>query len=501
MCIKTKFEPINKCMIEQFEEFILSDKNFGVIDEPAGTGKTEFIKDCINNYCVPNNVSFDVIAYTGKAASVLRSRISGKGSTIHKFLYEVDYVFDEETEQFKRKNKIKKIKLDILFIDESSMLSTGVTGFKVDGEKTFLLDELIKKLKNDEIKKIIFVGDSMQLPPIEDKVDIEDELDDVETDQTINKFFPDALNPDFMRVHYGLDFYYFNRGFKENFRHIPSNSIFQLSQQLRADLITDKARQKSSPAKWIVNKSKDFVFNEDQVLEWYESKGVESNFVNTRIFTYTNNKAEDWNRKVRNHLGFVADGEIEPIGVNEPLINLVNKSYKGVFNGDTFVVNKIYETHELTSTYSCQHEFCSKVKNRRSEFSLHRADISIFTEDSKVQKKDIYLTSRSIPPNDSNIKRVFNTHLWCDFANRNEELEHRRFNSEEDYKRWDNARDIDSIYSAVIPSYAYATTTHKTQADSFDYGVIDISDEMKDLKWLYTTLTRIKKDFIIFSKD
>jgi hypothetical protein len=172
-----------------------------------------------------------------------------------------------------------------------------------------------------------------------------------------------------------------------------------------------------------------------------------------------------------------------------------------VFNGDTFIVNKIYETHELTSTYSCQHKFCSKVKNRRSEFLLHRADISIFTEDSKVQKKDIYLTSRSIPSNDSNIKRVFNTHLWCDFANRNEELEQRRFNSEEDYKRWDNARDADSIYSAVIPSYAYATTTHKTQADSFDYGVIDISDEMKDLKWLYTTLTRIKKDFIIFRKD
>ena len=58
-----------------------------------------------------------------------------------------------------------------------------------------------------------------------------------------------------------------------------------------------------------------------------------------------------------------------------------------MFNGDTFVVDKIYETHELTSTYSCQHEFCSKVKNRRSEFSLHRADISIFTEDSKVQRK------------------------------------------------------------------------------------------------------------------
>ena len=96
-------------MIEQFEEFILSGKDFGVIDEPAGTGKTEFIKNCINQYCIPSNISFDVIAYPGKAASVLRSRINGKGSTIHKFLYEVDYVFDEDTEKLKRKNKIKKI--------------------------------------------------------------------------------------------------------------------------------------------------------------------------------------------------------------------------------------------------------------------------------------------------------------------------------------------------------------------------------------------------------
>ena len=75
------------------------------------------------------------------------------------------------------------------------------------------------------------------------------------------------------------------------------------------------------------------------------------------------------------------------LGVNEPLINLVNKSYKGVFNGDTFIVDKIYETHELTSTYSCQHEFCSKVKNRRSEFSLHRADISIFSKTVKFKRK------------------------------------------------------------------------------------------------------------------
>ena len=95
-------------MIDQFKEFILSDKDFGVIDEPAGTGKTEFIKNCINQYCIPSNLTFDVIAYTGKAASVLRSRINGKGSTIHKFLYEIEYVFDEESEKLKEGIKLRK---------------------------------------------------------------------------------------------------------------------------------------------------------------------------------------------------------------------------------------------------------------------------------------------------------------------------------------------------------------------------------------------------------
>ena len=206
-----------------------------------------------------------------------------------------------------------------------------------------MLDELINKLKIGEIKKIIFVGDSMQLPPIEDKVDIEDEQDE-ETEQTINKFFPDALNPDFMRVHYDLEFYYFSRGFEQNFRHDPTNKILQLSQQLRTDLITDKAKQKSAPSKWIEKKSQQFVYDESSALEWFQSKGSESNFANIRIFTYTNNKAEEWNRKIRKQLGYVTDGEIEPITINEPLINLVNKPYCGVFNGDSFIVDKIHES-------------------------------------------------------------------------------------------------------------------------------------------------------------
>ena len=36
--------------------------------------------------------------------------------------------------------------------------------------------------------------------------------------------------------------------------------------------------------------------------------------------------------------------------------------------------------------------------------------------------------------------------------------------------------------------------------DNFEYVVIDLEDEQKNLKWLYTALTRSNKDFILYAK-
>ena len=58
----------------------------------------------------------------------------------------------------------------------------------------------------------------------------------------------------------------------------------------------------------------------------------------------------------------------------------------------------------------------------------------------------------------------------------------------------------DEIYATGIACYAYASTVHKTQGDSFEYVVIDLEDEDKNLKWLYTALTRTNKDFILYGK-
>ena len=268
----------------------------------------------------------------------------------------------------------------------------------------------------------------------------------------------------------------------------------QLSQQLRTDLITDKAKQKSAPSKWIEKKSQQFVYDESSALEWFQSKGSESNFANIRIFTYTNNKAEEWNRKIRKQLGYVTDGEIEPITINEPLINLVNKPYCGVFNGDSFIVDKIHESVELSSTYNCDHEFCKRVKNRRSEFSLHKADISIYTENNQVQKKEIYVTSRTIPPNDP-VVNVFLTLTYGVILLTEMKNLKRADLTQKKIMQIGIKLEILSYCSSIILAM-HVQQPHKTQADSFDFGVIDISDEMKDPEMAYTTL-QIKRFYSV----
>ena len=70
----------------------------------------------------------------------------------------------------------------------------------------------------------------------------------------------------------------------------------------------------------------------------------------------------------------------------------------------------------------------------------------------------------------------------------------------EDYDEWNDRRNKDENYGSGIACYAYASTVHKTQGDSFEYVVIDLEDQDDNLKWLYTALTRCTKDFKLYQK-
>ena len=72
--------------MSEFKEFFTNDEDFLIINGPAGTGKTSLINNSIKE-CKKLNLKYDAVAYTGKAASNLRSKCDGTGKTIHNFLY------------------------------------------------------------------------------------------------------------------------------------------------------------------------------------------------------------------------------------------------------------------------------------------------------------------------------------------------------------------------------------------------------------------------------
>jgi exodeoxyribonuclease-5 len=110
----------------------------------AGTGKTTLIKHFLED----SKLNTAVCAFTGKAANVLQ-RKKVPAQTIHSLIYNVKQEGREITFELKSKNELRHI--DLIIVDEASMLST----------------ELYKDLRTFEVP-ILFVGDPGQLEPVGD---------------------------------------------------------------------------------------------------------------------------------------------------------------------------------------------------------------------------------------------------------------------------------------------------------------------------------------------
>jgi exodeoxyribonuclease-5 len=105
----------------------------------AGTGKTTLMKSLVEQF-----PSTAVVAYTGKAVEVLRSKGLPDAQTIHSLIYS----YDQASDEFILK---KKSEVDVagFFIDEASMVG----------------GDIYRDLKSFD-KPIIAIGDPGQLPPV-----------------------------------------------------------------------------------------------------------------------------------------------------------------------------------------------------------------------------------------------------------------------------------------------------------------------------------------------
>ncbi len=128
----------------------LENKDIFSITGSAGTGKSTVIKEVYDGL-VAKGLNVSVLAPTGRAASLLSSKIQAHCQTIHKFLCYSTYDFGK-TYQPQLGERNKSIS-DYIIVDEASMINREV------------FDNLLKALKDE--CKLLLVGDPNQLPPIE----------------------------------------------------------------------------------------------------------------------------------------------------------------------------------------------------------------------------------------------------------------------------------------------------------------------------------------------
>lgn len=116
----------------------------------AGTGKTTLIEYLISN-SFGDSLKIAVLAYTGKAAEVLKKKGVYHATTIHSFLYMVntEKVFQNKITYFNSKEDMEFDAIDLIICDEASMVPKAQY-------------EDLLKLK----KPILFVGDHFQLNPV-----------------------------------------------------------------------------------------------------------------------------------------------------------------------------------------------------------------------------------------------------------------------------------------------------------------------------------------------
>lgn len=256
----------------------------------AGTGKTTLVEYIIKKLQMKDSeVAF--ACYTGKASLVVTRKANGKyaASTIHKLIYNVrtDRNGDLHSEK-KSKDELSHLKL--IVIDEASM---------VDGK-------IMKDLKSFGVK-ILFIGDTGQLPPV--------------SQNGIEDFMSMFNNPDFTLT--------------EIHRQAAENPIIKLSMM---------ARTKQAIAPGTYGENKEVVVIDKGTWEAHKNRLYKT--ADQIICGY--NKTRSYiNDEIRELLGFVSKYPM----VGDKMICLKNDWEKAVsdyslVNGMTGYVDKVYEENE-----------------------------------------------------------------------------------------------------------------------------------------------------------
>ncbi len=430
-------------LLEQLSEFVTSSNNKKcfILHGYAGTGKTSIISGLVKTLNKLNQKPI-LMAPTGRATKVFSLYADFPAFTIHKTIYR-----QKSMTEFRFMLNKNLYKNRIFIIDEASMISGNTTDSNFGSGN--LLEDVIQFVYSGENCSLIFLGDSAQLPPVEEKKS-------------------PALTQNYMESFYNLNVNYFS--LTEVVRQARESGILMQATKLRTHL-TDKINLTNPTLN--INGFKDVIrINGSDLIEridhHYNTDGKEE----TIIITRSNKRANLYNNGIRKTILMkedeISNGDLLMITKNN---YFWNKEYEGIdfiANGEVVQIEKIRKYYDL---YGFQF----------ADMTLRSLDYD-WEIDAKILIDGLQAEN---PAKMNEINKIlFNTVA-------------------EDYQdKIKNRRKLvkkvleNEFFNALQTKFAYAITCHKAQGGQWknvfiDYSYIPQEQLNEDYyRWLYTAITR-----------
>lgn len=462
-------------LVDRLGEFLASDaQSVFLLKGYAGTGKT-FITKGLTEYFRAIGRCYILAAPTGKASKVIARKTKSEAYTIHKTIYSFDDIAeyrdgDEEgTETFKvyAQLRVNQLSADTVYIvDEASMISDVYQEAEFFRFGTgFLLRDFLKFVNldhNDHSKKVIFIGDNAQLPPV-------------------GMNFSPALDADYLlREHHARSTSF---ELTEVVRQKSESGVIANAIPLRQALHDKCFNRLSIDFKYPdVNEVK----HQDLIARYLDSCGHKINGESI-VIAHSNSDVADYNQRIREHF-FSGHAQLM---AGDKVMAVSNSDAYGLFisNGDFGLVRQLLGSPEQRTI---------TLKRKAPESGrIEEIQIPLAFRDVEIGFKDLDGLSRFFRAKvledllynkETNLSSDQNKALYLDFCIRHSDLPRKSV-------EFKHALKSDPYFNALRLKFGYAITCHKAQGSEWNHVFVKCKSHMSQMtsdyfRWFYTAITR-----------
>ncbi len=466
--------------LSAIRSFLLNDSlDAFILRGSAGTGKTTLIAKLID-VLEEMNLSCQLLAPTGRAARILGNKIQQitgrhgyEGSTIHRAIYTLTDLEVNEGAETANDPGIRMVfplkeeepGVSLFVIDESSMVGDKEShgDFMQFGSGRLLKDIISYARMNrpgrtsDHLTKLLFVGDSAQLPPVGDNAS-------------------PALSDAYLREQFKLKVDSFD--LKEVMRQAKGSTILDRATEIRDALLAGRFNVFSLNPDGQDIELTDASGAVERIVQGLQSK--ESNVA----VVHSNAAALEYNRNIRERLW--GDADI-PVQVGETLLINKNSTTHSLSNGDLVKVVEV--------TADAQRVPVNLRGGHHVELWFRAVTVAFREADGRIVQIPCLVLENLLDSPHRELSPLEQRALLVDFRKRHPDLS----SKSAEFRRTIRC---DPYFNALQVKFGYAMTCHKAQGGEWQSVIVGFESNAgvrnaSFFRWAYTAITRAAEKLIV----